>query len=1491
VVQQPTQLNDVKITCYEKSLYTINRAFDFKLHNVIIFVKDEADNPVKGAFIKAFSVDWGIMYPHYEEWGITDNDGLYKFVLPTGNWIFIASSGWDYAIMNPNKGVFVETANIINNDTIMVLKPRKNLIVKITNEKGSLLPVDELYVLSSRYIPAIPPAFIGYSTTGIFTLYTNLEDQNLTLITIKRSSTISDGYFLVKEITPTQTTNTITPINASKLTMYAYEPDGSLSKYWDIGFRLPELYLGNWFFYFPITGKSVLHITPIKAVLNARYIPPGWYYYFESIALSLEANREYTYSFGGKGFFRLWVIRQNTQLWFDIRDMFGNVLAFYSDSRGGRNITIRIFEGGKEVFKDNIGKYIPGTLIYSIKKTFGELTTFELHIDVGPLGGLGKVSISGLLYDEKHLVKFKEVQSKNFVIHMPVEYFWNISGQVRDLVFIDSLETVYKSMGIYLEEDLQNKPHRVEVNFDWAGAAGVGGTSFVGFGVGVARWPTHIHHGYLGVLSHELGHMYSRTPPLIYYVDCPLYCEPQATYLGIEALAYLYGSNYRLWFWGTHPGFFDYIKGDETVPAIERAQFIFFYLHKVYGPEIHKDFFQLWANNTVLKNKLMVRGFGVNETMITLYSYLARENLASLFQIAGYNVSEERVNEGLKLILIENPCYIVHGVKYLGHDGVPGPILILDNQAVPIVSGDRNTTPIPSIVTVAREFGRGRVVASLGGFFTDKILLLFDNKMFARNIIEWLSKLEKGDVLISQGHREWYFGPGFNEFRKMLEELGYNVTLYYGSLTSEILSNYDVLLIGTAWGKFTKEEVSAIVNFVYNGGGLLLTGLGWSWPGITLDDYPMNIIGEHFGIRWIDAYTEDKDPEHNYKGAPIFHVFYPNIEIGSIPQAMEFINNALEQYSSNLPSILEVDPDLRWKFFSANELLILATTNLALNSSKRLEIYNFYKDVFSSYPQLFKRNTIYDKNTQSAMAWIRERSYFAYITSILLYSEGLTSQKIVEIADVLGLTNRYRDIWIDYQVLILDNGMSSKKQLDFIYNYFSLLPRELYNLKFISIRDLIGKPPADIPDLITLFSGQSRLTQKWGAVNIFGIDVGGMRENGFPDDVEPYDPDVFSIVVAHEVNHNVDWYYVSRNTTLSERKKVLIERAGCEHMNYLRSMLPDCFFVQAPQEFFASIANQWFANTTHTLKLALVRFDKGYKEPLNQFLFFADVYSRGGKTTLFYTTDVEGNIKRKEVIVLRDKEGRIVGLVDGKTVYRFTLDLEGYVTSYTISIDITSPTTTHSYDGLWYSSDITIILSSSDNLSGVAEIFYRINNGPIMNVSVKGQPVITTEGANNTLEYWGVDNAGNEEPHKILTGIKLDKTPPIVKITGIQIQDSEFVISWFGSDTLSGIDYYEICLDKGECINVGINTSYAFKNLTPREYIIKAVDTAGNINITMTTITVTTQTITLTTTITTTITTTQTNWTIITILVPILLLIGALIGYMVKKSNLSNLVR
>ena len=634
---------------------TLTQGFrNFSFAQVDVTVMDSEGNVVKGAWIKAFSEEWGVMYPHFETWGITGNAGKYSFNIPEGKWIFIASSGWDYARSHPNRGFFVAVRENITGKTSLILKPVKTITIKVYNEEGSPLPVDEIYALLTSRIPALPPALIGWSPSGLFHLSIGLfmeraPDSNLTIIAIKRTGESSDGYLLVKTA-PVSQDIVITSINSSTLQLAAYNPDGSLSYYWDVGLRLPDLYLPNWAFIFKLYGKNTLHVSPMNVLINPRFIPPEWYYYFEGIAVTLEPGQTYSYSFGKRVTFKLWVIKHDTQLYFDVRDEFGNVLAFY-DNRGIRNIRLRIFEGSNKVYDDNIGKYIPGTLFYGIGKTFSDNAYFTLDVDLGPLGGLGSISLNGTLYDKRNLVVFRTIHSENFNLTVPVEDLWSISGQSRDKVFVKSLENIYAAIGDFLGEELSLKPHRVEVNFEWCGVAG---TSFVGFGLGVARWPINISPNLLNVLSHELGHMYSFTPPLIYGVECPTFCEPLATYLGIEGIAALYkdnprySDNVRLWFWGTHPKFFDYIAGKTEFDAIENMQFIFFYLHKTYGPEIHKNFFRIW--NTELKKKLLENGFNDVEIAFILYSHLAKENLAWIARLAGLSIPEQRVAEGLALI-------------------------------------------------------------------------------------------------------------------------------------------------------------------------------------------------------------------------------------------------------------------------------------------------------------------------------------------------------------------------------------------------------------------------------------------------------------------------------------------------------------------------------------------------------------------------------------------------------------------------------------------------------------------------------------------------------------------------------------------------------------------------------------------------------------------------------------------------------------------------
>ena len=140
---------------------------------------------------------------------------------------------------------------------------------------------------------------------------------------------------------------------------------------------------------------------------------------------------------------------------------------------------------------------------------------------------------------------------------------------------------------------------------------------------------------------------------------------------------------------------------------------------------------------------------------------------------------------------------------------------------------------------------------------------------------------------------------------------------------------------------------------------------------------------------------------------------------------------------------------------------------------------------------------------------------------------------------------------------------------------------------------------------------------------------------------------------------------------------------------------------------------------------------------------------------------------------------------------------QGSVINVTVEIDSTAPKTQAAYDDLWHNADLTIDLTATDGQSGMKDIYYRINNGPAFSVGIAGQPVIATEGGNNTLEYWGVDKADNEElPHNVLAAIKLDKTAPEVKITSpveeACYDSGPITVSGTVSDSPSGVKDLEV---------------------------------------------------------------------------------------------------
>jgi hypothetical protein len=129
-----------------------------------------------------------------------------------------------------------------------------------------------------------------------------------------------------------------------------------------------------------------------------------------------------------------------------------------------------------------------------------------------------------------------------------------------------------------------------------------------------------------------------------------------------------------------------------------------------------------------------------------------------------------------------------------------------------------------------------------------------------------------------------------------------------------------------------------------------------------------------------------------------------------------------------------------------------------------------------------------------------------------------------------------------------------------------------------------------------------------------------------------------------------------------------------------------------------------------------------------------------------------------------------------------------------VKIDNEPPTSTiKDYDDYWHNKDFLIVINADDGLGlGINKTFYQLNSASPQSTEF-GSPLINTESASNTLEFWSVDMLGNEEQYKVLEGIKLDKTKPEISglsISNITVSTSathEVILTLNSSDSLSGL--------------------------------------------------------------------------------------------------------
>lgn len=386
-----------------------------------------------------------------------------------------------------------------------------------------------------------------------------------------------------------------------------------------------------------------------------------------------------------------------------------------------------------------------------------------------------------------------------------------------------------------------------------------------------------------------------------------------------------------------------------------------------------------------------------------------------------------------------------------------------------------------------------------------------------------------------------------------------------------------------------------------------------------------------------------------------------------MPENMASLKNLLSQESS------------RETIFNANKLL-LSIVRESTDQSTKDYIFSRYITQIRNNQDYLSDKTSFNNGTDPYLAVFRTQIWM----NLSDIADPLTPIKKTQIAQTLNLSPIKQSIWDRFSILIHDNGRLNSIQLQKIYELLSTIPQSFHNLRHITQSNYLGfENPYDMPTMTTNWS-----------VNIFNTEIGEWG-NSFSHDLSiipsPRLTDVFITVLAHEVTHIIDGNLIEKNDQKKSRKDALIKQAGIVWKQYLRDAtafdkngIPNdkpgegTYFQKNPQEFIASIANEWFHSSKSTLDLAISRFVDGYKEPLNQVLFFVDLFSNNSSQSTFYAIDSSGNISTQMALITRNANGSIIGLNYAGAIYNFVSDTAGNVISYskpnTATLFIDSPT-------------------------------------------------------------------------------------------------------------------------------------------------------------------------------------------------------------------------
>lgn len=199
---------------------------------------------------------------------------------------------------------------------------------------------------------------------------------------------------------------------------------------------------------------------------------------------------------------------------------------------------------------------------------------------------------------------------------------------------------------------------------------------------------------------------------------------------------------------------------------------------------------------------------------------------------------------------------LTRNVSTIAAPGIPGPLALTGDNAVVVAVGgvSAGNSNLRAPVVAAARLGRGRIVAfGHTGYLDASTLDVADTAALIDNALRWSASRDADDPSDRPPLRIGLLG--LDGLAAALEQRGHNTIKIVANGLPSRLPDLDVLCLSHA--PLTPAQEAAVRRFISDGGGLLISGLGWGWlqlnPGKTIADHPGNRLLAPAGIAFNDG--------------------------------------------------------------------------------------------------------------------------------------------------------------------------------------------------------------------------------------------------------------------------------------------------------------------------------------------------------------------------------------------------------------------------------------------------------------------------------------------------------------------------------------------------------------------------------------------------------------------------------------------------------------